>query len=194
MWYDQIAKESQESLKNEKVTWTLGLTLIAKKSRHLHVGLQVWQLITTSQFDDWRHIVHHWKGNFRSFKTIFPQDQKSRNRNFSIVHLSSQHSVTSPTLGPSTTIKREIYYIRHTASKRPKESDLFAFSRKMHRKNHGKLRHAMLFTSPNFPRAFSNYNVPWQRKWAHPENNEFRINLQDLHFLISWNVYKCIYN
>ena len=50
---------------------------LRKKSRHRHVGLQVWQLITRSQFDDWRHIVHHWKGNFHSFETIFPQDQKS---------------------------------------------------------------------------------------------------------------------
>ena len=51
---------------------------LRKKSRNRHVGLKVWQLITRSQFDDWRHIVHHWKGNFHSYKTIFPQDQKSR--------------------------------------------------------------------------------------------------------------------
>ena len=57
---------------------SLGLTLIAKKSLHRHVGLQVWELITRLQFDDWRHIIHHWKGNFHSFETIFPQDQKRR--------------------------------------------------------------------------------------------------------------------
>ena len=60
-----------------KVMAKVSLSL-RKKSRHQHVSLQVWQLITRSQFDDWRHIVHHWKGNFHSFDTIFPQDQKSR--------------------------------------------------------------------------------------------------------------------
>ena len=97
-------------------------------------GVQVWQLITRSQFDDWWHIVHHWKGNFHSFETIFPQDQKvytrRQNTNFSIVHLSSQHSATSPTLGPATTIKREIYYMRHTTSERPQESDLLVEKKK----------------------------------------------------------------
>ena len=56
----------------------VSLSLRKKKSRHRHVGLKVWQLITRSQFGDWQHIVHHWKGNFHSYKTIFPQDQKSR--------------------------------------------------------------------------------------------------------------------
>ena len=51
---------------------------LRKKSRHRHVGLQVWELIKRLQFDDWRHIIHHWKGNFHSFEMIFPQDQKSR--------------------------------------------------------------------------------------------------------------------
>ena len=51
-------------------------------------------------------------------------DTRRQNTNFSIVHLSSKHSVTSPTLGPATTIKREIYNMRPTTSKRSKESDL----------------------------------------------------------------------
>ena len=59
-----------------------GKTLVSlslrKKSRHRHVGLHVWELITRLQFDDWRHTIHHWKGNFHSFEMIFPQDQKSR--------------------------------------------------------------------------------------------------------------------
>ena len=99
-----------------------------KKTRHRHVGLQVWQLITRSQFDDWRHIVHHWKGIsialIRCFLKTKTVDTRLQNTNFSIVHLSSQHSVTSLTLGPATTIKREIYNMRHTTSERPKESDI----------------------------------------------------------------------
>ena len=51
---------------------------LRKKSRHRHVGLQVWELITKSQFDDWRHIIHHWKRNSHSYEMIFPQIQKSR--------------------------------------------------------------------------------------------------------------------
>ena len=51
-------------------------------------------------------------------------DTRQQNTNFSIVHLSSQHSITTPTLGPATTINREIYNMRHTTSERPKESDL----------------------------------------------------------------------
>ena len=44
--------------------------------------------------------------------------QKSKcvqqNTKFAIVHLSSKHSVTSPTMDPATTIKRKIYHMRHT--------------------------------------------------------------------------------
>ena len=57
-------------------------------------------------------------------------DTPRQNTNFSIVHLSSQNSVTSPTLGPATTIKREIYNMRHTTSERPKESDLLVEKKK----------------------------------------------------------------
>ena len=57
-------------------------------------------------------------------------DTRRQNTNFSIAHLSSQNSVTSPTLGPATTIKREIYDMRHTTSERPKESDLLVEKKK----------------------------------------------------------------
>ena len=56
-------------------------------------------------------------------------DTRRQTTNFSIVHLSSQNSVTSPTLGPATTIKREIFDMRHT-SERPKESDLLVEKKK----------------------------------------------------------------
>ena len=56
-------------------------------------------------------------------------DTRRQNTNFSI-HLSSQNSVTSSTLGPATTIKREIYNMRHTTSERPKESDLLVEKKK----------------------------------------------------------------
>ena len=73
-----VSKDFEESKISVGPRLCLKVSLsLRKKSRHRHVGLQVWQLITTSQFDDWRHIVHHWKGNFHSFETIFPQNQKS---------------------------------------------------------------------------------------------------------------------
>ena len=83
-------------------------------------------LITRSQFDDWRHIVHHWKANFHSFETIFPQDQKSRYAPvkyefFCCSFIKPIYSVTRPTFGPTTTIKREIYNMRHSTSVRQKE-------------------------------------------------------------------------
>ena len=58
--------------------WLRSHSHCEKKLCHRHVGLQVWELITRSQFDDWGHIIHHWKGDFHSFEMIFPQDQKSR--------------------------------------------------------------------------------------------------------------------
>ena len=57
-------------------------------------------------------------------------DTRRQNTNFSIVHLSSKHSVTSPTLGPATTIKREIYNMRPITSERSKESDLLVEKKK----------------------------------------------------------------
>ena len=57
-------------------------------------------------------------------------DTRRQNTNFSIVHLSSQNSVTLSTLGPATTIKREIYNMRHTTRERPKESDLLVEKKK----------------------------------------------------------------
>ena len=57
-------------------------------------------------------------------------DTRRQNTNFSIVHLSSQNSVTMPILSPPTTIEREIYNMRHTTSERPKESDLLVEKKK----------------------------------------------------------------
>ena len=68
------------------------------------------------------------KGISIALKRFFLKTKKEytrrQNMNFSIVHLSSQNSVTSPTFGPATTIKREIYnmttyYKRKTKRKRP---------------------------------------------------------------------------
>ena len=100
-------------------------------------------------------------------------DTRTQNTSFSVVHLSSQHNVTSPTLGPATAIKRKICNMSHTSSERPKESDVLVEKKKGGRfvrlvfaqngveKNH-KISGAMLFTPPTFSRAFA--NVPWQRK------------------------------
>ena len=57
-------------------------------------------------------------------------DTRRQNTNFSIVHLYIQNSVTSPTLSPATTIKREIYDVRRTTSESPKESDLLVEKKK----------------------------------------------------------------
>ena len=74
------------------------------------------------------------KGISTAFKQYFLKTKNvetlRQNTNFSIVHLSSQHSVNMPTLSPATTIKREIYNMRHTTSERPKESDLLAEKKK----------------------------------------------------------------
>ena len=117
------------------------------------------------------------KGISMALKRYFLKTKKvyTRRQNtiFSVVHLSSQNSGTSPTLGPATTINRKIYYMRHTTSERPKEGNLFVekkkggcpalvFAQNGVEKNHGKLGRAMLFTPPTVSRAFA--NVPWQRK------------------------------
>ena len=74
------------------------------------------------------------KGISIAFKQYFLKtknvDTRRQNTNFSIVHLSSQHSVTTPTLSPATTIKREIYNMRHTTIERPKESDILVEKKK----------------------------------------------------------------
>ena len=144
----------------------IGLTLIAKKiasstcrfaSLAIDYEVVVWWLATYCTSLE------------RETKNV---DTLLQNTNFSIVHLSSQHSATMPTLSPVTTIKRETYNMRHTTSERPKKAT-FKWKRKREvvqlvfaqngvEKNYGKFGRAMLFTPPTCSRAF--WYIPWQRK------------------------------
>ena len=78
--------------------------------------------------DDWRHIIHHWEGNFHSFEMIFPQDQKSRyaTAKYELFYCSfvkpKQHYLAH--FGPRYHNKKgnllyETYYKRKTKRKRP---------------------------------------------------------------------------
>ena len=74
------------------------------------------------------------KGISKALKRYFlktkNEDTRRLNTNFSIVHFSSENSVTTPTLDPATPIQMEIYNMRHTTSERPKESDLLGEKKK----------------------------------------------------------------
>ena len=103
-------------------------------------------MITRLQFNDWRHILHHWKGNFHSFEAIFPQDQKSKYapakyelfycsfisnipRYFSFAYQTNT-ALPRRLWAPLTTIRSEIYNMRHSTKERPKESNLLVEKKK----------------------------------------------------------------
>ena len=79
--------ERSEPEKNIKIRWKQPFDPLSYPS-NLHTRPHLWQISGGGgsgpppplwiRACDWRHIIHHWKGNSHSYEMIFPQDQKGR--------------------------------------------------------------------------------------------------------------------